>query len=481
MTPEKNPNIVIIFADDLGYGDFGCFGAEKIPTPNVDGLAEQGICFTDAHASSAVCTPSRYGLLTGRYCWRTWLTDGVIDGFGKPVIDGKRLTLPAMLKTQGYDTCMVGKWHLGFRYTTKNGNDYHEEIGSDGKLSGPDRYTGFEIDYTKPFTNGPVDRGFDSFFGITGSLDMAPYCFIENDRTVGIPDREKEIYYQQQRKGLQTEDWKDEEVDITFARKACEYIENHTSDNPDNPFFLYVAPASPHRPCDVRPDFVIGKSQAGDRGDMVVLFDWIVGQVRETIDRLGLTDDTLFIVTSDNGARLTCYDGDDYGHKSNGDWRGQKADIWEGGHREPLVIRWPGNIEPGTHRDDFICLTDIMTTIADITGCQIPKAAAEDSRSFAHALAGAPPTKREPIVHQSVSGLFSIRDESWKLILGLGSGGFTQPRHEDPVPNGPAGQLYNLEKDPREQHNLWLEYPDKVEELTEIFLKFHKEGRSIHR
>ncbi len=362
------PNIVFIFADDMGYGDLGCFGATKIPTPNVDRIAAEGMRLTDAHSSSAVCTPSRYSVMTGRYCWRSTLKRWVLGGFGKPLIEPERLTVASLLKSQGYATAAIGKWHLGLDWPLK------EDTGE--SLTAFDAPTwsldGFDVDYSLPIERGPVTLGFDYFFGIAGSLDMPPYCFIENDHTVGIPEQEKQPYYNQQRRGMMTKDWRDEEVDITFANKAVSFIEEQHAAHPDQPFFLYLPTASPHRPCDIRPDFVIDKSQAGDRGDMVVLFDWIVGQVVDALDRLGLTENTLLIVTSDNGARATCANGEDYGHRANGPFRGQKADIWDGGHREPFVARWPGFIPAGSESAKPVCLVDFMATVAQIAGLSDP-------------------------------------------------------------------------------------------------------------
>jgi len=397
----SRPNIIFILADDMGYGDPGCYGGARIPTPNMDALARDGMRFTDAHSSSAVCTPSRYSVVTGRYCWRTRLTASVLGGFGAPLIEPARMTVASMLKTAGYTTAAIGKWHLGLNWQTKDGQD----LAGASQNTGGWNLDGFNVDYTR-ILHGPTEFGFDSFFGIAGSLDMPPYCFIEDDHAVGVPDREKEHYYHQQRKGLQTPDWRDEQVDVTFARKAVKFLENHASSELDNPFFLYLAPASPHRPCDIRPDFVKGKSEAGDRGDMVVLFDWVVGQVMDALERLGLAEDTLLIVTSDNGGRLTCADGSDHGHRTNGDWRGQKGDIWDGGHREPFIVRWPGTVPPGTTCGDLVCLGDFMATCAELLDVPLPQDAAEDSFSFLPMLTGQPPSRpaREAVVHHHKVG-----------------------------------------------------------------------------
>ncbi len=468
---RRNPNIIFIMADDMGYGDPGCYGAEKIPTPNMDRLAEEGTLFTDAHSASAVCTPSRYACVTGRYCWRTRLKSWVMYGHSPPLIEKDRMTVASMLKNHGYATAAVGKWHLGLGWHwTCDVPDSEQVFGKE---------FGDNIDYERPLTHSPNDVGFDYFFGIAASLDMQPYCFIENRHTVGTPIVEKDPYHPQQRPGLMVPGWRDDIVDMRHCEQACEFIENNAAQYPDKPFFLYLVTSAPHRPC-VPPDFIEGASQAGKRGDMVALYDWVVGQVMETLDRLGIAGDTLMIVTSDNGARQADYDGNDWGHKSCGDLRGQKADIWDGGHREPFIARWPGQVPAGQCNDELVGLVDLMATCADIVGADLPENAAEDSYSILPALVdtelGNP--IREAIVHHSGGGMYSIRQGPWKLILGLGSGGFSEPRHAEPEPGGPQGQLYNIEQDPQETTNLWLEKQDIVGRLSTLLNRYIEEGRS---
>jgi len=268
-------------------------------------------------------------------------------------------------------------------------------------------------------------------------------------------------------------------VDVTFARRAVEFIESHVARRPEDPFFLYLTPSAPHRPC-VPPEFAKGASQAGPRGDMVCVVDWMLGEVDSALQRLGIADDTLLFLTSDNGARLTCYDGNDYGHRSCGPWRGQKADIWEGGHREPFIARWPGKIAPGTTCDQTICLGDLMATCAAIVGTDLPEGAAEDSFNMLPALLGQETDKpvREAIVHHSIDGSFAIRKGPWKLIMGLGSRGFSEPRRLEPEPGGPPGQLYNLEEDPTESRNPWADRPQVVEELTALLEDYQRRGHT---
>ncbi len=460
------PNIIWIMADDMGWGDLGAYGATKIPTPNTDRLAAEGCCFTDAHSSSAVCTPSRYSVLTGRYCWRTRLKSGVLWGHSPPLIDPDRLTVGQMLKDAGYATAAIGKWHLGLGWSRSEEDKGPNDDGAD-------------VDYTKPIADGPTTRGFDYYFGISASLDMPPYCFIENDDTVGVPNIEKHPYAAQQRKGRMTQGWIDENVDVTFTHKATQFIKSHHGESPDQPFFLYMPMAAPHRPC-VGPDFIRGISDAGPRGDMVALFDWAVGEVMSVLDQLGIADETLIIVTSDNGARPADVDGDTHEHKSCGDWRGYKADIWDGGHREPFIVRWPGTVQPGTRNDSLVCLGDFMATAADIVGCDLPNDAAEDSLSFLPALMGNDDEmQREAIVHHSVGGMFSVRKGDWKLCERLGSGGFSEPRNPEPGPGDPPGQLYNLATDPAEADNVWHDHPEIVERLQALLQTYQDEGRSI--
>jgi arylsulfatase A-like enzyme len=290
---------------------------------------------------------------------------------------------------------------------------------------------------------------------------------------------EKEPYNAQQRKGLMTPGWKDEDVDTHFAQKAVAFMEGHRQASPDRPFFLYLTPSAPHRPC-VPPDFMKGKSKAGPRGDMVMMVDWVVGEVMQTLDRLGLSENTLLIVTSDNGARPADVDGETHGHKSCGDLRGYKADIWDGGHRIPFVARWPGRIEPGSVCEETICLADLTATCAAIVGAPLPHDAAEDSFSILPALRGEKHTTpvRESTVHHSSNGVFALREGAWKLIMGLGSGGATEPRVEEPVPGGPLGQLYDMENDTAETANLWSEKPEIVERLAALVQKYKESGRT---
>ena len=490
---KSQPDIIFIMADDMGYGDVGCFNPEsKIPTPHMDRVAAEGVRFTDAHSPSAVCTPSRYGVLTGRYCWRSRLKHSVLFGYEPPLIEEDRLTVASMLKAAGYDTACIGKWHLGLGFSAKPG----ESIDFGTPLPWPDATRDEEerIDFTQPLTGGPTALGFDYFFGTSGCPTcQPPYGFIENDRFVVPPSIYRDKARYTGRPGMTAPDWDDREPDPTFARKAVEYIEQRAGS--DKPFFLYLTTSSPHEPCldEVVPEFARGKSEAGPRGDMVWLVDWVVGQVLDALDRTGMTDKTLIMVTSDNGALPgdkkrepgkeytvdSAYN--TYGHKSCGDWRGYKSHIWEGGHREPLVARWPGKISPGTTSDELVCLTDLTATCAAVCDITLPADAAQDSVNLLPALLGEQIVQplRADLIHHSGNGVFSIRRGPWKCIFDTqGSGGWPPPSGSGPVPGTP-GQLYNIVDDPAERENLWDQREDIVAELRTILERQQSQGRSV--
>ncbi len=482
---SERPNIVFIMADDMGYGDVGCYNPEsKIPTPNMDRLAKEGICFTDAHSPSAVCTPTRYGVLTGRYCWRSNLKHGVLYGYEPPLIERERLTVAGLLKEAGYNTACVGKWHLGLGFSTKAGQ--HIDFARPLPWSNADREMEEKIDFTRPITGGPTELGFDYFYGTSGCPTcQPPYGFIENDRFVEIPSLYHDKAVFTSRRGMMAPSWEHKDADPIIAQKAVEYIEGQA--NTDRPFFLYLTPSAPHEPCEesVVPEFARGKSNAGPRGDMVWLVDWMVGQVVDALERTGKSDNTLIFMTSDNGAlpgdRIQ---GDTsempyhlYDHKSCGDWRGYKAHIWEGGHREPLIARWPGVIQPQTITDELTCLTDLMATCAAIVGAELPESTGEDSYNILPTLLGEKRNGagRRDVIHHSSTGVFSIRRDDWKLILETqGSGGWPPPRDGGPKPGTP-GQLYHIFDDPGETTNLWDAHPEIVQRLTALLEKYKVE------
>jgi arylsulfatase A len=457
----KRPNIVVILADDLGFGDLRCYNREsKIPTPNLDRLAGQGVRFTDMHSPSSVCTPTRYGLLTGRYCWRSQLKSGVLQGYSPSLLEPGRPTLASTLKASGYYTAGVGKWHLG--------------------LGTRDR-----TDYDQPLRPGPADHGFDYYFGIPASLDMAPYLYFENDRVV-----EKATGHTPGSGGKVTTGpfWREGAIAPSFdigevmpvlTRKAVDIVRDRAAS--DSPFFLYFPMTGPHTPWMPRPGFQ-GRSRAGDYGDFVAQIDDSAGQVFRAIDAAGIANNTLVIFTSDNGGYWPPDFIERFAHRSNHGWRGMKADIYEAGHRVPFLTRWPGRIPAGKQRSDLACLTDLMATCVDAAGVSLPQDAAEDSFSQWGPLTGraAKAPAREFVIHHSAQGMFSIRQGPWKLNLGRGSGGFTRPVKIDPAPGEPPAELYNLQRDPAETTNLYQREPQVVARLTALIEKAKNDGRTRH-
>lgn len=451
------PNIILILADDLGWGDLSCNNpASAIPMPNANRLAAQGVNFTDMHSPSAVCTPTRYGLLTGRYCWRTRLKSGVLWGYDRSLIEEGRMTVASLLKQAGYATAGVGKWHLGLGDAEK-------------------------ADYTKPFHPAPTNYGFDYYFGIPASLDMDPYVYIENDRATEAPtattpgkSSPRGVFY---RPGPMAPSYKHEEVLDVLTSKAIGYIRERAK-APQQPFFLYFPLTGPHTPWLPGEPFV-GRSKAGTYGDFTVQVDDVLGQVLRTLEETGQASNTLVIFTSDNGADWKIEDRERYAHLANGTWRGEKADIWEGGHRVPFLARWPGQIPAGAVRRDIACLTDMLASVAAIVGKPLPRDAGEDSFNQLPALLGtAKAPVRTDVVHHSMDGYFAIREGDWKLTLGLGSGGFTAPKSVEPAPDGPAGQLFHLKDDPGEQYNLYQKHPEIVDRLASLVEKYRKQGYS---
>ncbi len=482
----EQPNIIVILADDLGYGDVSCYNTQsKIQTPHLDRLAKEGMRFTDAHTPSSVCTPTRYGLLTGRYAWRTRMKSGVLDGYSPPLIESDRVTVASFLKKAGYDTGCVGKWHLGLQWTRQDGALETADKGSKGVRPG------FDIDHTRPFTGGPNAVGFDHFFGISASLNMPPFCFLQNDRVLHLPtlkqERMRDALFLATDEGVRSPDFTNFAVMPRFTGEAMAFIEKQAAAAEKKPFFLYAPLSSPHLPVVTNQEYR-GKSQAGEYGDFVVETDAFVGAVLDTLDRTGLAQNTLVLFTSDNGGLFHHWEAkeaDDvkhykitgraehireFGHQGNAHLRGTKADIWEGGHRVPFLVRWPGKTPAGTVSTELVELTDLLATAADITGSTLPVGAGPDSHSILPALLSEKPAKpvREFAVHHSMQGVFAIREGPWKLVDGhRGSGGFSQPKTLDPAKEGgPPGQLYNLTTDPAETQNVYVEHPDIVQRLT---------------
>ena len=459
----NKPNIVYILADDMGYGDVSCLNEQsQIHTTHLDQAASEGIIFRDAHASAALCTPSRYSILTGRYNWRSRLKESVLWGYSQRLIEPARMTAASFLKDNGYTTACLGKWHLGWSWAKK----------------GPDQK---DVDFTKPIEDGPTSVGFDYFFGIPASLDMDPYVYVENDRPTAVPDRVipertgKEFY----REGPIAPDFKHEEVLPTLTQKAVEFIDRSAQGGA--PFFLYFPLPAPHTPILPTAEFR-GKSGTNEYGDFCLQVDDVVGQVMDALDRNGVAENTILVFTSDNG----CSPMADFeelkqvGHNPNYVFRGYKADIYEGGHRIPLIIRWPNGIKAGMVSDETVCLADLLATCADILGVKLPDNAGEDSVSNLGVWKGEKfdATLREATVHSSVDGSLSIRSGRWKLEMCPGSGGWSFPRPGKECEGLPPIQLYDLGADIGERRNVYDEHPDVVERLKALLTKYVRDGRS---
>ena len=431
-----NPNIIFLMADDWGFGDLSCYNPEsKIPTPNIDRLAAEGMRFTDAHSPASICTPTRYAVLTGRYTWRSRLKRGVFGGYNYPLIEEGRMTLASLLKAQGYGTACMGKWHIGMHWGLKEGATRTE----DGN------YRQSDIDFSKPITSGPNDVGFDYFLGTAGcTTDDPPVCFIENRHTVGIPVTMAALDTAfEDRDMLMVPGYKHEEADVEFTNRAIWFMEDHLEKRPNDPFFIYLPLSIPHVPW-LPPDFVQEKSQAGPRGDQCVLIDWCVGQLTEALDRLNVSENTLFIVTSDNGPRPGFN-----GHKSAGNLRGLKGSIYEGGHRVPFIARWPAKIKPGSTTGALTTFTDMMATFAAITGAELPDDAGEDSFNILPVLLGEDETGREMVINHTGNNGFALRNGNWKLVqIMRGRRGNSEARTE----------LYDLATDPYEKNDVREEH-----------------------
>ena len=447
------PNIVVILVDDMGYGDPGAYNPRsKIPTPNIDRLAAEGMRFTDAHASGPLCHPSRYGLLTGRYPFRTdvsrWTT--------QPLIEEGQATVASMLRGAGYSTAMIGKWHLGFA----------------------------EEGYEKPLRGGPVDRGFDSFFGIRASTDIPPYFFIRGDRAVTPPTGRIDAGASAGWAPNQGAFWREGGIapDLSLGDvlprltdEAISVIDRQRGAR--RPFLLYLAYSAPHTPWLPSAAFA-GRSGAGMYGDFLMMVDHEIGRVRAALASAGLLDNTLLLFTSDNGPVWYPADIARFGHDAAGGLRGMKGDAWEGGHRMPLIVRWPGTVAAGSVCERTIGFTDVLATMADVAGAALPVGAGPDSFSFLPALRGRAFERPPLVMRSSANGFMTIRSGRWKLIEGLGSGGFSQPGRIEPGPGGPTGQLYDLATDRGETNDRYASEPKVVERLRSELRRIVEAGRS---
>jgi arylsulfatase A len=475
---DAKPNIVVILADDLGYGDVQCYNPErgKIPTPHVDQLAVEGMRFTDGHSSSGVCSPSRYTLLTGRYHWRTTLQSGIVGQWGKPLIAPDRLTIASLAKQQGYRTACVGKWHLGSEWPISEEQRAQfqglggKSGGGGGKVatvpSDVQRATWSEV-FAKPIAEGPTTRGFDEYFG-TDVPNWPPYCFIENDRTAGIPTEllstDQLIRMQASFQGPALKGWKFENILPALGDRAVAFIQKQAEAK--QPFLLYMPLTSPHTP--ISPSAAWrGRSPLGVYGDFVMETDATIGRVLAALKEGGVAENTLVLMTADNGcAPFIAPLVEPHGHFSSGPLRGRKADVWEGGHRVPFIVRWPGIVKPGSLCHQLVHQADIMATLAEVFGVPLPEAAGPDSFSFLSLLKGDDKPTRENAVSCASSGVPGLRKGSWKYI----------PERDEKT--GTDVQLYHLADDLGETKNLAAEKREVVAEMRDLLENLIVAGRS---
>lgn len=498
---QKKPNVVLVFADDLGYGDVSAFNPDsKIKTKNLDRLAERGMKFTDSHATSAVCSPSRYGLLTGRYNWRSRLKSYVLPGDSDALIEEDRETLASMLQKEGYNTAAVGKWHLGlgwqfldekqyekFGLDPDDFEEYENQHGRNGVFDpaeGIFDFEGLDIDYSKPITYGPNQMGFDYFYGTPASLDQPPFVIIENDRVTmepdhitGEPNLDRRGATQQQlwQNGVAAPNFVHKYVPDMMQNKVLELI-NEWGDEED-PFFIYYPNHLVHQPIIPTPKYE-GKSGIGIYGDFVLQLDGYVGEIIDKLEEKGIFDDTIFIFTSDNGVSGVA--GLDHlesvGHHPSYEFRGTKFDIWEGGHREPTIVSYPKVINGGTESDAMVSHSDFYVTIAELLDTDVADDEGEDSISNLPLWTGEKESVREDIIHSSANGGFSIRRGFWKLVMVKDSGAFFP--EEEPENYFVASQLYDLRDDISEENNVIADHPEIVEELTRSLEEQIKSGRT---
>ncbi|GAA4095045.1 arylsulfatase [Mucilaginibacter panaciglaebae] len=496
---NTKPNIVIILADDMGYGDVSALNKDaKTHTPNIDQLAKQGITFTDAHSGGAVCTPSRYGILTGRYYFRLPKHDEYL-GYLQPLIESSRETIGSLMQRAGYETAVVGKWHLGLSWGVK---DTGQPQYRRGKGSG---YT--NTDFKKPIGHGPEALGFNYNFILPASLDMPPYTFVKNNQVVdpdviltadAYPHKKDDTKRVWDKKYTNADDiywergiwWRNGEMSRTFKMENCldtivsqglSFIDRHVKSQPDKPFMLYLPLTGPHTPWLTDAAFK-DQTAMGVYGDFVLQIDNVVAQVNNQLKKSGISDNTIIIFASDNGAPWAEDDIQVYNHQSNAGRRGQKGDIYDGGHHIPLIVKWPAKIKKPATYTHTVSLIDMMATFAQLSGQQIAKPYGEDSFSFYEVLMGNVTTPtREDILYESSRGKLAIKKGDWKYIDCLGSGGFTEPSVLETVKGGPTGQLYNLKADPLESKNLFSQNPERVKELKALLDQYVKQGYTISK
>lgn len=458
----KAPNIIFILADDMGYGDVAALNENcKIKTPNIDRMAAQGVVFTDAHSTSSVSTPTRYGILTGRYNWRSTIKRGVYSGYSKALIPAERTTMASMLKRKDYQTACIGKWHLGWNW---NSIEKGEK----------------QVDFSKPITKGPTTLGFDYFYGFCGSLDMPPYVYVENEQptTSDVRDIKGNNGFGFWRGGATGSDFSHEDCLPNLTRRVVKYIDEKS--NSSQPFFLYFPLPAPHTPILPVKEFQ-GKSGLNPYGDFVMMVDWVVGEVMKSMERNGIAENTILVFTTDNGCSPTAGFNEliAKGHSPNYIYRGHKADLFDGGHRIPCIVQWPQRVKPHVV-NQTVCQTDFMATFAKLTEQELADSEGEDSYNILPLLVKDryKKTIREATVHHSIDGHFTIRRGDWKLLLSPGSGGWSAPKPGKATEGLPAVQLYNMKTDPGEQNNVYAENPKVVKELTALMKSYILNGRS---
>ena len=493
LAAGEKPNIVVILADDLGYGDVHGNNPDRgrIPTPHIDQLASQGMRFTDGHSSSAVCSPTRYTLLTGRYHWRTRLQSGIVGVFGPPLIAPDRMTIGTLASQQGYRTACIGKWHLGWDWPVTNEERQllspapapeagktpaAKKAAAAAAVATPEQVAAWRDIFARQIPGGPTTRGFDLYFG-TDVPNWPPYCFIENDRTIGIPEEFLPARllrnHQASTQGPALKDWKLEPILPTLADRATAFIRDSVDKR--DPFLLYLPLTAPHTPLAVTDEWK-GKSGLNSPfADLVMQTDSVVGRLLATLDETGSAANTLVLFTSDNGCApyIGVKELESQGHYPSGPLRGYKADAWEGGHRIPFIVRWPSVVKPETTCGQLVCHADLLRTLAEIFNVKLPEAAGEDSVSFLPLLKGEDRPTREHAISTSVSGVPALRVGSWKYIAASGSGGWGDGGdREQPV------QLYDLAADLGETNNLAAVLPDKVTEMRDLLEQLIVAGRS---
>lgn len=477
LIAESKPNIVILYADDLGYGDLQCYNPEsKIPTPNLDKLASEGMRFTDGHSSSGICTPSRYAMLTGRYHWRKF--HDIVGAFGASVFDEDELTMPEMLKEQGYHTAVIGKWHLGWDWDAIRTNDKRGK-----EAISPD-----DFDWEKPIPDGPLAHGFDTYFGDT-VINFPPYCWIENDRVTQAPDIMMDTNLWKPikegrwecRAGPMVTGWDPYENIPTTTAKGVELI--HKLAKEDEPFFLYFAFPSPHAPIIPNDEFD-GKSDAGPYGDFVFETDYACGQLLKALQEAGVADNTVVIFTADNGPEKYAYPRDvKYDHWSAEPLRGLKQDIYEGGHRVPFIVKWPGLTRPDSVSNALISQVDLMATFAAALGVKLPKDQAVDSFNMLPVLRGQESSVRTSAIQNTFEGKYVMRYKNWVLVDGDNgyhrdlAEAWEKKRNYKPDDEHPV-ELYDLKADLGQRHNVAQEHPETVSELLQMLYQIRKQGYS---